>query len=221
MTQPLKILLVDDHILFRKGMASLLSSRDGMRVVGEAGDGCEAIEKTRETSPDIILMDVHMPRCDGLEAVRVIKSEVPTVKIIMVTVDEQDKVLFEAVKNGAQGYLLKKMHPQQLFDMVMAVARGEVALSQTMMAKILNEFQHPSTGPGRDSPPREELSSRETQVLELVARGATNREIGNTLGITENTVKKHLQSILTKLHLRNRIQAAVYAVQEGLLSDNP
>jgi two-component system nitrate/nitrite response regulator NarL len=213
------VLLVDDHILFRKGLASLLSSRDGIEIVGEAGDGCEAIEKARETLPDIILMDVYMPRCDGLEAVRAIKSELPNTKIIMVTVDEQDKVLFEAIKSGAQGYLFKKMHPQQLFDMVETVAKGEVALSPGMMAKILNEFQHPSAQPGRDGPIREELSLREAQVLELVARGATNKEIANDLNITENTVKKHLQSILTKLHLQNRIQAAVYAVQEGLLSN--
>jgi DNA-binding NarL/FixJ family response regulator len=217
--EPLSVLLVDDHILFRKGIASLLSSHKGIYVVGEAGDGCEAIEKARETLPDVILMDVHMPRCDGLEAVRAIKSEMPNIKIIMVTVDEQDEVLFAAIKNGAQGYLLKKLDPQQLFAMVEAVAKGEVALSPTMMAKVLNEFQHPAAQAGKGDPMRENLSLRETQVLELVARGATNREIADILSITENTVKKHLQSILSKLHLQNRIQAAVYAVQEGLLGD--
>jgi two-component system nitrate/nitrite response regulator NarL len=218
--EPLEVLLVDDHVLFRKGVASLLSSREDVIVVGEAGNGCEALDKARETVPDVILMDVHMPECNGLDAVRAIKREMPRVKIIMLTVDENDEILFEAVKNGAQGYLLKKLDPQQLFDMLEAVARGEVALSPAMMAKVLNEFQKPVTEAGKPGEVREHLTSREMDVLQLVVQGATNKEIANALSITENTVKKHLQSILSKLHLQNRIQAAVYAVQEGLL-DNP
>jgi DNA-binding NarL/FixJ family response regulator len=216
----LDVLLVDDHVLFRKGVASLLSSHEGMRVVGEAGDGCEAIEKARETLPDIILMDVHMPRCDGLQAVRAIKHEMPNVKILMVTVDEEDEVLFESIKSGAQGYVLKKLEPQRLFNMIESAARGEVALLPAMMAKILNEFQKPVTEADKNSPVRENLSSREMDVLEQVVRGASNKEIADALNITENTVKKHLQSILSKLHLQNRIQAAVYAVREGLLDNS-
>ncbi len=217
----LGVLLVDDHVLFREGVASLLASRQGVKVVGEAGDGYEAIEKARETMPDVILMDVHMPRCNGLEAVRVIKREMPNVKIVMLTVDEHDETLFEAIKSGAQGYLLKKLNRQHLFDMLATAARGEVALSPVMMAKILAEFQHPTTEPGLAGEAREELTPRETDVLKLVVRGATNREIADALNITENTVKKHLQSILSKLHLQNRIQAAVYAVREGLLNGSP
>jgi DNA-binding NarL/FixJ family response regulator len=218
--EALEVLLVDDHVLFREGVASLLASRQGVKVVGEAGDGYEAIEKARETTPDVILMDVHMPRCSGLEAVRVIKRETPNVKIVMLTVDEHDETLFEAIKSGAQGYLLKKLNRQHLFDMLATAARGEVALSPGMMAKILAEFQHPTTEPNQTGEAREELTPREMDVLKLVVRGATNREIADDLNITENTVKKHLQSILSKLHLQNRIQAAVYAVREGLLKDS-
>lgn len=217
--QKLEILLVDDHILFRKGIASLLASRDDLEVVGEAGNGLEAIELARERVPDVILMDVHMPGCNGLEAVRVIKREMPQVKIIMLTADEHDEVVFESIKCGAQGYLPKILHPKDLFDMLDAVVRGEVALSPALMAKILAEFQRPATQPDEDGPIREELSVRELDVLEQVVSGATNREIAVRLSISENTVKKHLQSILSKLHLQNRIQAAVYAVRKGLLKD--
>ena len=216
----LKVLLVDDHVLFRKGIVSLLSSHQDVQVVGEAGDGCEAIEMARDTMPDVILMDVHMPRCDGLEAVRAIKREMPTIKIVMLTVDEQDEVLFEAVKSGAQGYLSKKLDPQYLFDTLETVARGEVALSPAMMVKILAEFQRPAAETARIENVRETLSRREMDVLKKIVQGATNREIADALDITENTVKKHLQSILAKLHLQNRIQAAVYAVREGLLDNS-
>jgi DNA-binding NarL/FixJ family response regulator len=219
--EELEVLLVDDHVLFREGVASLFASCQGVKVVGEAGDGYEAIEKARETMPDVILMDVHMPRCSGLEAVRAIKREMPNVKILMLTVDEHDEVLFEAIKSGAQGYLLKKLNRQHLFDMLATAARGEVALSPAMMARILTEFQRPAAEPDQAGEAREELTPRETDVLKLVVRGATNREIADALNITENTVKKHLQSILSKLHLQNRIQAAVYAVREGLLNGSP
>jgi two-component system NarL family response regulator len=219
--EPLEVLLVDDHVLFREGVASLFASYQGVKVVGEAGDGYEAIEKARETTPDVILMDVHMPRCSGLEAVRVIKREMPNVKIIMLTVDEHDEILFEAIKSGAQGYLLKKLNRQHLLDMLATVARGEVALSSVMMAKILAEFQRPAAEPDQAGEAGEELTPRETDVLKFVVRGATNHEIADALNITENTVKKHLQSILSKLHLQNRIQVAVYAVREGLLNGSP
>ena len=211
-----KVLLVDDHLLFRKGLASLLSYRDNFQIVGEASDGLEAIEKAQLTEPDIILMDVHMPNCDGLEAVRAIRQKLPRTSIIMLTADEQDETLFEAIKSGARGYLLKKLDPDNFYEMLARVARGDAALSLPMMAKILAEFQRPHAHTP-DEPPREELTAREREVLAQVVTGASNKEIAETLGITENTVKKHLQSILDKLHMQNRIQAAVYAVQEGLL----
>ena len=218
--ETLRVLLVDDHVLFRKGVRALLSAREGVEVVGEAGDGIEAVNRARETVPDVILMDVHIPRCDGLEAVRAIKREMPHTKIVMLTVADDDETLFQAIKSGAHGYLLKKLEPQQLFDMLGAVSRGEAALSPAMMAKVLDEFQRPRKGGEEPGEIREELTPREVEVLEQVVKGATNREIATALSITENTVKIHLRNILEKLHLQNRIQAAVYAVREGLVNDS-
>jgi DNA-binding NarL/FixJ family response regulator len=215
----LKVLLVDDHLLFRKGLASLLSYRDDFQIVGEASDGLEAIQKAQETEPDIILMDVHMPNCDGLQAVRAIRPKLPRTSIIMLTADEQDETLFEAIKSGARGYLLKKLDPDNFYAMLSRVAAGDAALSMPMMSKILAEFQRPGA-PAPEESHRDELTARELEVLVQVTTGASNKEIADTLGITENTVKKHLQSILDKLHMQNRIQAAVYAVQEGLLPES-
>lgn len=212
----LKVLLVDDHLLFRKGLASLLAYRDDFEIVGEASDGLEAIELAQQTEPDIVLMDVHMPNCDGLQAVRAIRPKLPRTAIIMLTADEQDETLFEAIKSGARGYLLKKLDPDNFYAMLTRVAEGDTALSMPMMAKILAEFQRPAAQ-APDEPHREELTAREREVLGQVVTGASNKEIAEVLGITENTVKKHLQSILDKLHMQNRIQAAVYAVQEGLV----
>ena len=152
----LDVLLVDDHVLFRSGLAALLLTDPGVRIVGEAGDGLEAIELARETIPDLILMDVHMPHCDGLQAVRTIKHEMPRVKIIMLTADAEDAILFESIKSGAEGYLLKILEPKGLMDMMHAVVGGGIALSPAMMAKILDEFNHP---PKENGP---ELAIRET-----------------------------------------------------------
>lgn len=217
---PLRILLVDDHILFRKGVAALLGTRDDIVVVGEAGDGLEALAQAREHVPDLILMDIGMPRCDGLEATREIKREMPHVKIVILTASDGDKDLFEAIKSGAQGYLLKDLEPYQLFDMLERVSQGEAPLSGAIAAKILAEFSQSDGGTAADSDTAEELTPREIDVLELVAEGKTNKEIASILVISENTVKIHLRNILDKLHLRNRIQAAVYAVRQGLV-DNP
>ena len=219
--EPLRILLVDDHILFRKGVGALLASRQDMKVVGEAGNGLEAIAQARETVPDVILMDISMPECDGLEAVRVIKREMPHTKIIMLTVSDDDKDLFEAIKNGAQGYLLKNLEPYQLFDMLEGVRRGEAAINGMMAAKILQEFRQPAQSVVQTPEARDALTSRELEVLERVVEGDTNREIAEILFITENTVKIHLRNILDKLHLQNRVQVAVYAVREGLLNESP
>jgi DNA-binding NarL/FixJ family response regulator len=218
--EPLRILLVDDHILFRKGVASLLASRPGLEVVGEAGDGLEAVARARETLPDVILMDIGMPKCDGLEATRLIKREMPHVKIIMLTVSDDDRDLFAAIKNGAEGYLLKNLEPYQFFDMLEGIRRGEVAISGVMAAKILQEFRQPDQSLVRQPEAIDELTPREIEVLEQVVKGATNKEIASTLSITENTVKIHLRNILEKLHLQNRIQAAVYSVREGLVGDS-
>jgi DNA-binding NarL/FixJ family response regulator len=218
--EPLRILLVDDHILFRKGVASLLASRPGLEVVGEAGDGVEAVARAQGMVPDVILMDIGMPNCSGLEATRLIKREMPHVKIIMLTISDDDRDLFTAIKNGADGYLLKNLEPSQFFDMLEGVRRGEVPISGVMAAKILQEFRQPVQSLAQALEARDELTLREIEVLELVVGGASNKEIAEALSITENTVKIHLRNILEKLHLHNRVQAAVYAVRQGLVGDS-
>ncbi|MCJ7548438.1 MAG: response regulator transcription factor [Anaerolineae bacterium] len=218
MSEPLRILLADDHVLFRTGVATVLASRPDMEVVGEARDGLEAIALARETMPDIILMDIAMPRCSGLEATRRIKNEMPYVKVVIITVSVNDEDLFEAIKCGAQGYLIKDLKTRQLLDVIEGVAKGEAFLSGVIAAKILQEFQKPAEDVVRRSEAIEPLTGREIEVLGLVVEGRANREIASALVISESTVKNHLRNILGKLHLRNRIQAAVYAVREGLVT---
>jgi len=214
-----RILLVDDHIIFRKGIAALLATRPDLQVVGEASNGLEAIEMAGEHLPDVVLMDINMPKCDGLEATRRIKRELPNVAIVMLTVSENDKDLFEAIKGGAQGYLLKNLEPHQLYDLLERISRGEAALSGVIAAKILKEFARPSTTVSEGTKEVDDLTPKEKSILQYVAEGKTNREIGSTLVISENTVKIHLRNILEKLHLHNRIQAAVYAVRQGLVEE--
>jgi two-component system nitrate/nitrite response regulator NarL len=225
--EPLRVLLVDDHTLFRRGIESLLASRQGIQVVGDAADGLEAIALARETMPDVILMDIDMPRCNGLEATRQIKRELPYVQIVILTVSAADDNLFEAIKSGARGYLLKDLEAYQLFEMLESVSRGEAPLSGLVAAKILEELrqtmpdslQGPESGVAGEA--ADALSAREIEILELVVDGKSNRQIAETLCITENTVKNHLSNILDKLHLQNRIQAAVYAVRQGLVEHAP
>ncbi len=217
--EKLRVLLVDDHALFRQGVKSLLDSRPDIKVVGSAGDGYEAIALTRETAPDVILMDIEMPGCDGLEATRQIKREFPNIKIVVLTVVDNDKTIFEAVKSGAQGYLLKDLEAYQLYDMLEGLRQGSAPLSGEIAARILEEFMRGESVKGRGDQPQdiEQLTDRERDVLELLVTGRSNTEIAEELVVTENTVKTHLANILTKLHLRNRIQAAVYAVSQGLV----
>lgn len=216
----MQILLVDDHVLFRKGVAALLSMHPGMQVVGEAGNGLEAIAAARELLPEVILMDIAMPQCNGLEATRILKREMPHVKIVILTVSDDDQHLFEAIKSGAQGYLLKNLEPYQLHDLLESISRGEAPLSGAIAAKILKEFTQPSSASDPNSHVVEQLTSREFDILQLVVDGLTNKEIAAALVISENTVKIHLRNILEKLHLQNRIQAAVYAVRQGLVDSN-
>ena len=220
MTEPLRVLLVDDHALFRKGIASLLSGRQDFTVVGEAEDGVEAVTIARQTLPDIMLMDVNMPNRDGLETTKIIKREIPHIQIVMLTVSDDDDNLFEAIKNGAKGYLLKDLEPQQLYKMLDGIRQGEAALSGAMASKILQEFRQPEPDQAQSSGGVDELTPREVEVLEEVVTGATNKEIAERLHITENTVKIHLRNILEKLQVQNRIQAAVQAVRDGLVDES-
>ena len=214
----IRLLLVDDHALFRKGLATLLATESGIRVVGEARDGVEALKKVAELKPDLVLMDIHMPGINGLEATRQISESFPLTKVVILTVSEDDKDLFEAIKSGASGFLLKKVEPDELSSMLRGVFHGEAPISRFTASKILTEFaarEQRQTSAAEVW--EEELSPRETEVLRLVADGRTNKEIGAKLVIEENTVKNHLKNILGKLHLQNRVQAAAFAIQKGLL----
>jgi DNA-binding NarL/FixJ family response regulator len=221
-TVPLRVLLVDDHILFRKGLASLLSSQPDFVVVGEAGDGLEGLEKTKSLKPDLVLMDVTMPRCAGPEATRLITREMPDMQIVMLSVSDDDQDIFAAIRAGAIGYLLKSIKPDELFARLRGVAQGEAPISRMMAAKILREFAHSPAQPEvRPVNWPQEITEREREVLQCVAKGMSNREIGEALNIAENTVKNHVRSILDKLHLANRAQMAAYAVQTGLSGGTP
>ena len=214
MTEKMRVLVVDDHDLFRDGIASLLSAR-GYEVVGQASDGLEAVIRARELRPDLVLMDIRMPNMGGLEATRFITSEMPDVKVVMLTVSDDEADLFEAIKSGAQGYLLKKLKSEVFFDLISGVRSGEAPISPRMASKMLAEFLQGQT-PHSKAERKSTLSAREMEVLELVAQGKTNKDIAASLIISESTVKYHLRNILDKLHLDNRAQAAAYAASRGV-----
>jgi two-component system, NarL family, nitrate/nitrite response regulator NarL len=209
----IRVLLVDDHPLFRTGLAALLAKESGFEIVGEAQDGIEALAKAKELKPELVLMDISMPRCDGLEATRRIRKALPWIKIVMLTILETEKKLFEAIKAGADGYILKNVKPEALFATLRGIAAGEAAISQVTANKIIGEFAEPPQE-GRDN--REDLTDREREVLQFLTQGLTNKEIGQKLNVAENTVKNHLKNILGKLQVENRVQAATLALKEGL-----
>ncbi len=216
----LKILLVDDHPLFLEGIQNLLTAR-GLQVVGTAGDGLEALAKARALRPNLILMDVQMPHCDGLAATRMIKAEMPDVKIVMLSVSENDADLFEALKSGACGYLLKNLDARVFFDLLGRVMQGEAALAPGMTVKVLAEFARQAGGPAAASPPSSPastLTSRQMEILTLAAQGLTYKEVGEALCLSERTIKYHVGEILKRLHLKNRAQLIAYAVQMGWVS---
>ena len=214
----IRILLVDDQPLFRGAIASLIAELDDMVVVGEAENGLEAVEKARELLPDLVVMDVEMPVMDGVEATRLIRAQLSTVKVIMLTVSEADDHVFDAIRFGAHGYLLKDLRPEQLYDMIRSVMRNETPLSPAIAGRLLDEIQSGATkrSSSPDAPTGPPVTRRELEILQLVAEGLSNKEIGRKLSITEGTVKNHVHNALEKLHMENRIQAAAYIVRQGL-----
>ncbi len=209
----MQILLVDDHPLFVDGLRDMLTRR-GLSVVGIARDGLDALQKARTLRPDIILMDIQMPHCDGLAATRLIKAELPTIKIVMLTMLEDDENLFEAIKSGACGYLLKTLDTDEFMQLLMGLAQGESPLAPGLVNRILQEFGKQSqTAPGAADYTLAELSSRQRQILDLAARDMTYKEIGATLGLAERTIKYHMGEIVQRLHLQNREQVLAYARQ--------
>lgn len=218
----LRILLVDDHTLIRKGIMALMQNRKEFEVVGEAGDGYEAVVKARSLQPDVILMDIHMPHCDGLEATRLIPEELPDVNIVILTVSADNEHLLQALQAGAKGYLLKDMEPRQLFELLQGVARGEEPCLPRELGRLLRSVaartaRTNGTIFAASRSPGELLTPREKEVLQLVVKGASNKEIAEALCISENTVKNHLRKIMEKLRSKNRAEAAVHAVQQGLV----
>jgi len=211
------VLLADDQELVRAGFAMILGARDDIEVVGEAGDGLEAVALAAETKPDVVLMDVRMPRLDGIEATRRIVDAGSPARVVMLTTFDLDEPVFAALRAGASGFLLKDIRPADLADAVRVVARGEALLAPTVTRRLLDRF---ATGlPARSGPDRrlEPLTAREVEVLTLVARAMTNAEIAERLFLTQATVKTHISAILTKLDLRDRVQAAVLAYETGLV----
>ena len=219
-TEPVRILLVDDQPLFRKAIATLVDEQPDLTVVGEAENGLDALEKTHALRPDLVVMDVEMPVMDGVEAVRLIRDQLPGVKVVMLTVSESEDHLFDAIRFGAHGYLLKDLRPEQLYDMLRSVMRNETPLSPAIAGRLCAEIRERAGGAVREAPstvPRgPDLTRRETEILQLVADGLSNKEIGARLSITEGTVKNHVHNALEKLQLENRIQATAYAVRMGL-----
>jgi DNA-binding NarL/FixJ family response regulator len=217
----MRVLLADDHSLFKEGLRNLLNAR-GIEVAGSAGDGYEALELARQLHPDVILMDIQMPRCDGLEATRLIKTEMPDINIVMLTTAADDNSLFEAIKSGASGYLLKNLDADHFFELLSNVAQGEPAISPDLAQRILNEFAQrkaSATHSGSNADGPERLTDRQLEVLQQVVGGNTYREIAATLSITERTVKYHMREILQKLHLQNKAQVIAYALRTGLVAD--
>lgn len=217
-TRQIRVLIADDHAVFRRGIRAILDQAPDIEVVGEAADAAAAEAAAQALTPDVILMDVRMPDDSGIEAARRIRAQRPDAAILMLTASEDESDLFEAIKAGAMGYLLKEVSVDEVGDAVRAVAAGQSRLAPRMASKLLSEFAMLSERTDQaDADPPARLTKRQMDVLRLVAKGLTNREIAKELFISENTVKNHVRNILEKLHLHSRMEAVVYAVREKLL----
>lgn len=214
---PIRVLLVDDQPLFRRAIASLLDARDDFTVVGQGENGLQGVELALELRPDVMLCDVEMPVMTGVEAATRVLAELPATKVVLLTVSEDDDYLIPAIRAGVHGYLLKDMHPDQLFETLRGVAHGESPLAPKLVGRLMAELRgsHQPV-PADEEPAQAELSARELEIMRLVADGLSNREIGRRLSITEGTVKNHVHNALGKLGMENRIQAAAFIVRRGL-----
>ncbi len=211
----IRVLVADDHKLFRQGLISLIKTHDELvEVIGEAATGAEAIQLAERLRPDIVLMDIYMPDMDGLQATRLIKQKLPDINVVMLTSSEDDNHLYEAVRLGAAGYLLKSLDADELFNLINGVIEGEAAMTRAMASRLLKGIVQRTNDTEKGE---EELTERELVVLRLVAKGYSNAQIGEELNIAVNTVKFHLKNILSKLQLENRTQVAAYAVRSGLV----
>jgi DNA-binding NarL/FixJ family response regulator len=217
---PIRVLIVDDHALFRRGLEMVLAEEPDIELVGEASDGAEAVAKAGEALPDVVLMDIRMPKSSGIEACRAMKEVVPSAKIVMLTISDEEEDLFEAIRAGASGYLLKDIPYDEVADVVRAVHGGQSLINPSMAAKLLTEFAALAKREGEERAqevPPPKLTDREMEVLRLVARGMNNRDIAKELFISENTVKNHVRNILEKLQIHSRMEAVMIAVRENLI----
>lgn len=217
----IKVLIADDHRVVREGLVAILKTKENIAVVGEAQDGQEAIEKTRTLLPDVILMDVSMPRMGGVEATRQVKREFPHIGIIALTMYDEQQYIFDLVRAGATGYLLKDTDSSQIVAAIRAIYRGESLIHPSVASKILAEFSLMSQKKGKKSGVEHDLTEREITVLRLVAEGKTNKEIANVLDLSEKTVKNHVRNIFHKLQVYDRTQAAILAIRKGLIELDP
>ena len=217
---PIRVLIVVDHALFRRGLEMVLAEEPDIELVGEASDGAEAVAKAGEALPDVILMDIRMPKSSGIEACRAMKEVAPSAKIVMLTISDEEEDLFEAIRAGASGYLLKDIPYDEVADVVRAVHGGQSLINPSMAAKLLTEFAALAKRDGEERAqevPAPKLTDREMEVLRLVARGMNNRDIAKELFISENTVKNHVRNILEKLQIHSRMEAVMIAVRENLI----
>ena len=218
MTERIRVLLVDDHALFRSGIRSLIQKSGEFEIAGEAGDGLEGAKRAKQLKPDVVLLDLHMPGINGLESLKLIIEDAPDIHVLMLTVSEESDDLLQCLRAGATGYLLKNIEVATLTDAIRMASRGETVISPRMMAALLGaDRTKPVPPPARqEDPALGRLSHRERDVLALLAKGRSNKEVARTLDLAESTVKIHVQSILKKLELASRVQAAIFAIEHGL-----